>query len=545
MRLKEADGQKQAQQQIRVAVPMGGLNSISSIFSTPETDALILENFVVRPYGLEIRKGWRYWYDDPLPAAVVSLFSYIGSDPASNQLFASTAEAFGPVYDVTTPAAAPPGAAVLTPGSAPDTPGEWHSIMFVTSGGHFLCAVQAGAGYFTYNGAAWTTVATGGGPGQVSFPDATTVQDIAYITVWKERLWFIKRNSTNAYYLPVGQITGATALYNFGPLFKRGGNLQLLMNWTYDGGSGMDDSLLVLSDQGDLLIYQGTDPASVDTFSLKGVWYVGIVPPGRRNFALQGGDVWIITEYGVVSISDLVSGRVTTPTSQAENVGKYNPTLAQNVTDTVDQDYWFMAPIPGEEILYVGSPFVNPLYGYRVSYMMNSLTKAWSSTFNLDPYCSHVFNRQFIFGDRDGYIKLGFFGHRDGDNFDSSTTGDEVTAKLASGFFDCGSPTSNKTATRVRLLGLADGVPEYFISVKSEYDIINVTTGSPAPATTGSLWDVGLWDVAVWQFAFNTFKRWFGVSAFGKKLSIQLAIRGSGYVLITDYEVTFKKGNGL
>jgi len=548
-----AKPQRAPQKQVRLPAPLGGLNSMESLLTTPVTDGLLIENLVIRPFGIEIRKGWKYWYNDAFPAEVRSILCYTGSSPNNRKMFCSTAEAgagkFGPLYDITFTAASRPTVPALIPSTAPDIPGEWSSTMFLAPGQAYLCAVQQGAGYYTYSSTAgWVESVVGAGSGTtVKFPtgDLTTTKDFAFVMAWKNRLWFICRNSAKAYYLPTNQVYGNLEVFNFGQLMPHGGNLQLLMNWTYDGGNGIDDALVAVSDQGDLLIYKGTDPAVAANFSLLGIWYIGVLPVGRRNFAQQGGDLWIATEYGVISVSDYVSGRVTAPISQTTAAGKFNPSLARNVSITRTQKYWFMLPYPAEELLIVGSPHINPTFGTRVSWIMSAITKAWSSMTNVDPLCAEIYDSQLFVGDRNGFIKLCFFGYRDGDSYNSAVEGSEVTARFMTGFYDYGSPNMNKRISRVRLLGVSDGVPSYVIKMKSEYDM-NELLSTPSPVrVAGALWDVALWDVQYWQFPQKTFKSWYGVRGFGKKISTQIAIRGSGYTLLTDYEVTYEEGIGL
>lgn len=363
--------QKAVQKQVRLPAPLGGLNSAEALLTTPPTDGLLLENFTIRPFGIEIRKGWKYWYNNAFPAEVRTILTYTGAQTVNRKMFCATAETGagknGPLYDITLSAANRPTVPSLIPSTAPDIPGEWSYTMFIAPGTPFLCAVQQGSGYYKYTSTiGWVEVLAGSGSGDtVKFPtgDTTTTKDFAFVMSWKNRLWFICRNSAKAYYLPTNQVTGDLNSFNFGQLFPHGGNLQLLMNWTYDGGNGIDDSLVVVSDQGDLLIYKGTDPATATTFALLGLWYIGGLPVGRRNFAQVGGDLWICTEYGVIAVSDYVSGRITAPTSQSSAAGKFNPSLARNLSNTRDQKYWFMIPFPAEEVLIVGSPYTNSTFG--------------------------------------------------------------------------------------------------------------------------------------------------------------------------------------
>jgi hypothetical protein len=69
---------------------------------------------------------------------------------------------------------------------------------------------------------------------------------------------------------------------------------------------------------------------------------------------------------------------------------------------------------------------------------------------------------------------------------------------------------------------------------------------TPSPTLQArSIWDIAIWDRNLWADVNTTFKRWFGVSGFGKKMSMQAAVRSNGAVLITDFEVLYETGIGL
>src|SRR5205085_629605 len=52
------------------------------------------------------------------------------------------------------------------------------------------------------------------------------------------------------------------------------------------------------------------------TFGIKGVWFVGGVPKGRRIATDYGGDLLILSSVGVVPVSTLTAGAETADTSQ-------------------------------------------------------------------------------------------------------------------------------------------------------------------------------------------------------------------------------------
>ena len=531
---------KPEQKQARLTMPVGGLNFIASTLNFPETDAYLVDNIIVRPFGCEIRKGWKRWFPvaNKFAGTVRTVMAFNGTNPTNNKLFCSPSTN-GQIYDITLPNVAP--VSVLTPGGSPTTLGLWHSVQFVTPAGAFLAAVCEGSGYYLYSTAGgWVAQA-------LTFPvgDTSTVADFSFIFTWKNRIWFLKRNSSVAYYLPVSSIAGTLESFDFGPQLLHGGFMQFGVSWTYDSGSGIDDSLILVSSGGDLLLWEGTDPASPTTFALKGVWYIGRQPIGRRNFCQHGGNTLLLSEYGVTNVSDLVAGRLHT-SGIAQGLGyKVNTRLARIVSQTMTSEYWFLLPYPTEEILTLGTPYTDPQIGILQSYTMNSITQAWSTYSNMDMLCACLYDGQYIFGTRTGEVGIGFVGTRDGDYSDGSTLGVEVTARIQTGFHALGSPTMNKRALRTKFYGLAEGDPAIYVVFKEEYDLNQLLNVNSPVNTSKSVWDTAKWDQTLWDLQRGSFRRWIGVGATGKKLSMQCAVRGSGETLLTDYEVLFEEGINL
>jgi hypothetical protein len=294
-----------------------------------------------------------------------------------------------------------------------------------------------------------------------------------------------------------------------------------------------------------MVIYQGTDPSSAANFALKGTWYVGRIPKGRRAFCDYGGDVLIATEYGINAVSDFVSGRLVNMEGQSSVAEKFNPSIARSVSNYVNEKYWQLINYPTEELIFVVTPAMTVENNLRYSLVMSHFGKSWTSVTGMEPYTAAVYEGQFIFSDRSGKVYQGFYGFLDGSSFDGTSKGSEVTGQFQTGFFDYSSPNANKRVQRVRILGRADGNPTYVLKMEPEYQIQSLPSVGSAPATTQALWDVALWDSATWAARSGYWAKWFGVACVGKRLSLQAAVRGSGYTLVTDYEVTYEEGIGL
>jgi hypothetical protein len=533
--------------QERFALPTGGLNFQANTMTMGPDDAYVLDNLIARTQGLELRKGWQYWVPQAssFTVPVRTIMPFIAQSSADSKLFAGVAD--NKVYDITALDTIP--VLSLTPSTPADISGEWYFTNYVAAYATNLCMVAAGAGYYRYNKATgWKEILIGNGTdgNSVTFPvgDTTTTKDFAFCWVFKNRLWFIRKQSAVCYFLPTGQTAGVLAMWDFGPQLIHGGSLAWAANWTYDSGQGIDDSLILASDSGDVLIYQGTDPVNATTFSLKGVWFIGRLPAGRRGFGQYGGDVFAVTEYGVTRISDLVAGKTHTTEMMGTIGQKINPFLAQAVSGTIGQTYWYITPYPTEELIFVGSPNITA-DGDLQSYSMNSLNGSWNTISKITPLCAATFYGKMIAGNRDGSVIQCFVGYKDGDTPGGSGAGSDITGRMIGSFLEYGSPVANKRMLRVRLYGLADGRPIWAAKFLAEYDIYSVLNVYGLVPVSSYVWDVARWDQALWQAGKTTFKQWYGTSCFGKKVALQLAISGTGATLATDYEAAFESGLGL
>ncbi len=90
-------------------------------------------------------------------------------------------------------------------------------------------------------------------------------------------------------------------MFPLGAIFHRGGYVIGIGSFSNDAGEGPDDYLCFITNNGEVAVYQGTDPDSASTFALVGRFSVGM-PIGRRCTVRVNGDLGIITQDGIVSM---------------------------------------------------------------------------------------------------------------------------------------------------------------------------------------------------------------------------------------------------
>ena len=289
-----------------IPAPVGGFNSTDAAVTLPQGKAVYLYNLMPGENGLRPRPGSTERATlNETPVAVRSMLSFKDNAGAVKR-FAVTVNG---IYDVTAG-----GANKVLMQAWPIASGKAGYCVgqnFSNGTSAYLLVTDEENGYWVYDGDAntWAAVAQGLLAGQIDGADPT---HFAFVTIWKGRVWFITRGTGQAWYLPVGQMTGTVSAFNFGNKFTHGGYLVGLWSWTQDGGAGTDDRLVAVSSSGDVLVYEGTDPNDPLLFGQKGMWNVGAVPPGRRIVTDFGGDVFILSVMGVLSLSKLTRGSTLT-----------------------------------------------------------------------------------------------------------------------------------------------------------------------------------------------------------------------------------------
>jgi len=501
-----------------VPAPTGGLNFRDPISEMPATDAMVMDNFIPQRTGCLLRKGWKFSCNS-LTDPVTSLFSYNAANSADDKLFAASG---GSIWDVTGTDAVEDQAAT---GS---TDGIWSTTQFaLVSGEVVLLAVSPGAGYWVYRTSGWTKTTPTGLP-----------TGLSSIAVWKNRVWFTEDKTSTVYYLQtIDAIDGTAIAFEMGSLLRNGGSVRGLINWTLDSGFGVDDYLVVVGTEGDVGIWQGTDPTSAATFGLKGVWYVGPVPAVGRFFTSYGGDVMILSELGLVPMSRLVNGQFSEiqpgPSSKIQNV--LSPIIEKYRTDAS----WDIILVPNSDVLIIKLPPQNGIY---VQYAMNVNTGAWCTFSGMPMVCTALLNGQLYFATDDKGIAKGLFGEEDGMKLDL-LGGDAIAGNIQGAFNAFEMPGRLKRFTMVRPVFIAEQAPGVKLRMNTQYSFTSVAGTPSFSGTTFSEWDTAIWGTAKWSGVSNTYESWFGVSGVGYFGAVRMRVKGvGGSTTLSSYHVLYEPG---
>jgi len=339
--------------------PIGGWNARDSIANMPPQDAITLENLFPTVSNVVLRGGSTD-YATGMSGSVETLMVYSGG--STDKLFAIDATGKS-IYNVTA------GGSV----GAPDVSGlnnaRWEYANISTPGGNFLECVNGIDDLQLYDGTTWTTINSGSSPAITGVATA----DLTNILLFKNRLWFIQKDTLKAWYLPTQSIAGAAQPFDLSSVATKGGYLVAMGAWTVDGGYGMDDNLVFITSNGEVMVYRGTDPASAATWAEVGVWALGS-PVGKRCMLKWAGDLLIITQDGLLPMAQALQSSRLDPRVALSD--KIQLAISQAISIYGNNFGWQPVYYPKQNAVFVNVPIS---VGQQQQYAMNTVTTAWCS----------------------------------------------------------------------------------------------------------------------------------------------------------------------
>jgi hypothetical protein len=445
--------------------PYKGWNARGNLANMDPLEAIILDNIFPGVQDVSMRKGCLD-FSTAYPEDIEMLMSY--SNATGDELFAATDAG---IYDATFGGAV--GAAV-----ASATSGYWSYVNMANAAGQWLCLCNGVDAYKTYNGTVWATPAITGVSGDT----------LNYVTLHQKRLWFIEENSMNLWYLATDAVSGAATQFPVGSLFKKGGYLVAIGSWTIDSGAGSNDLFVIVTSNGEIAVYQGTDPASSATWALTGV-YAQAEPLGRRPFVDYGGDLLYLSKIGLIPIAKILQSTIV---DRSETVsfkidGAFITAAEDYATNTTD---WHMVVHTAQNMLVVNIPVQTVPDIISVQFVMNTITKAWCRFTGWAATTWVIHNGQLFFAGGDK-VSLAWT--------DVSDAGLPITAQVAQAYSGLGLRGQKKISLVRPNVAFSNSVTVQMALDADFQTFVGQTQLTYNPLTAGAIWDLALWDDGVWD----------------------------------------------
>ena len=485
-----------------VPAPVGGWNARDSIANMQPLDAVQLINFFPTISNCVLRGGSTNWATG-MTGQVQTIMVYNGS--TSSKMFAAVGTPDLKFYDASTA-----GAATATTVTGL-TNAIWEYINITTTGGTYLYAVNGADKPRLYDGTSWVAIDAASTPAITG----VTTTTLSNVTLFKNRLWFIQKDTLKAWYLPTSAVGGAAQVLDLSSIAKFGGKLVDLDTWTIDAGYGVDDNLVFVTSNGEVIVYRGTDPASDATWALTGVWKLGS-PIGNRSMLKWGGDLLILTYDGLMPMAQsLQSSRLDPRVALSNKIqGAIVAATAAYSSSTVGWQVYYNAR---RNAVWINVPIAE---GQQEQYVMNTITTSWAQFQGWTANVWETYNDNPYYGGNGVVVRAW------DDTYVDNTSNISTNVFQAFNYFD--SRGVKKYFTRARPSIFTNGAPAIFVGINVDFNVDDTTAPISASASAVGLWDAGTWDSALWGSGLQITNNWQGVTGLGYCGSIQLKSASSG-----------------
>lgn len=463
--------------------PIAGWNARDSISNMSEDEAVELVNWFPEETRVSVRKGYDS-HATGLTGDVESLMSWEG--PSSRKLFAADST---DIYEVTSAGAV--GAAAVSS----LTNGRWQHVMFSNSAGNYLYMVNGADAPRHYDGSSWVS------PSLTTISDAST---LIHMNVFKNRLFFVDKDTLSFWYLAVDTVAGALTEFDLGPNASKGGHLVAMGTWTRDGGDGVDDLAVFITSEGQVIIYQGSDPGDATAWSLVGVFNIG-APIGRRCMIKIGAELIVVTEDGFSTLSRFLAGARSS--SEAAMSDKISGAVETAVADHRSRFGWEPVFYPAAHMILFNIP--GPVES--VQFVSHATTGAWCKFTDWDANCFGIHGNELYFGGNT-VVNKAWQGE------DDNTANIVTKAKTAFSYF--GNRGLLKRFAMVRPMFLIDGAVTAALRINVDFEDEATNTTPTFTAPTGAVWDDEAWDAASWGDAGTINKNWQTIDGIGNSASM-------------------------
>ena len=471
---------------MQIPAPVKGWASMESQVGAKPDTALVLDNFYPQAEGLKIRGGYTV-FASGLGGEVQSLMTYTS---ATSSKFIAAAN--GGLYEVNFEGVTPSASVSGLSGN------KWQHCMFATPAGQFLYCVNGIDSARYFDGTNWTI------PTITGVSSDTLINIIAH----KYRLWFAQAGTTDLWYLPVNSISGEAVAFPIGALFNQGGYIEALGVYSYDAGYGMDDLFFAWSSEGEIAVFQGTDPDSAATWGLVGVFRIG-KPLGRRAVKQIAGDSALLTEDGIMPFSKVMKLDRSVVSKEAITAN-----IRQAFSDAVQRSReafgWQLTVHPIRNMAIANIPAGGS--EDTCQFVMNTTTGAWCRFTNMDAVCWGTYDNMVFFGGTDGKVYRADYGGTD--------NGEIISSAVLPAFNDLksgGRLLHVKLCRPIFTSDIATANPA--VSIASDYKIGTASSATDTIRGNFFTWDVSLWDGTDVWFGFQYRNDWLGNGGIGSVIS--------------------------
>lgn len=337
----------------------------------------------------------------------------------------------------------------------------------------------------------------------------TTADDMDGCNVFKNRLYIWSTSEQRFFVGGVNAIQGTFTEFDLSGISDTGGALISASTITRDGGFGADDLAVFIMSTGEVIIYNGDNPTSANSWALEGKYK--IPPPiSIRGVTRFKGDLKIITEADQVSLLEVIgSGGLNVNPSKLS--GAFQDAVALNKSNYG----WEAALHPSGDMLLFNIPITtNSTYH---QYVINTTTgaacrfKGWNAR---------------TFGIIEGQLFYGLNGTIRRADVNADDEGADIVVVGERSFYDFGIAFQKSFLASKEIIRSAAAL-SLTLGLAIDFGVPSVASPTTSIAT-GTQWDVGQWDTFLWADELNAQIIRFALLGSGVAISTKLSASLNG-----------------
>ena len=342
---------------------------------------------------------------------------------------------------------------------------------------------------------------------------------------FKNKMYFVG-GDFDIYYGGTQAISGSLTKFPVGSFFKKGGKILTIQNWTQDAGQGVDDLFVIISTEGEVMLYRGTDPSESDWATL-GVFNIPR-PIGKHCCEMLGADLIILTENGYLPLSTVLSDLRANRTPIS---AKINP-IVRGKDFTKRWEVHFYSK---KGWLIINAPSSVSGYAYE-QHVLNINTNAWCRFLGMDAQSWCVLFDNIYFCNANGIYQA-----------DTGVTdnGNWIVYQVQRAYNTFGTPELKQLMRMVpRFNSYAENI--IYKVINSDFKVgKNRIIMTQNNADYSSYWDQAIWDESFWADEYQAYKTRASVqSRKGSYISVGLYGRTKNDIAFTGTGLMLKVCNG-
>lgn len=358
--------------------------------------------------------------------------------------------------------------------------------------------------------------------------DILTPSKLAQAIQYKSRLYFVEKDSSNVWFGETATFTGELSKIDFSFVLHRGGRVEFVAPWSNDTGSGLQDFLVVVSSEGEVLVYEGTDPTSAATFGLGHRFFLTPPVQGRRAWINLGSDLLILHKAGVTPLGTLLSSGNNSTYATVTDV--INRSFLEATASWGDSEGWCAIYHPTGQALYINIPVLNA----SEQFVLNPTIGAWTRYIGMHATAWATLEDKLLFGSKNGQIFRADYG----DNDNGAAIKSEL--KTAYNYFRDRAHLKRFTLARPHVrtpAGLKFSMTVDTNFNTSEFSSVRIADNNNA------IWGEAVWNQSLWDSPKLSSEDWYSLTNLGRSASLSLAVQTqSGGFEMYAVAMTYEQG---